>query len=294
MSDEFIMVDWSAAAHPVPDEVADSIWLAHGTADDPDIVVRHCATREDEYAAVRDSLISAVTRDRRVLTGFDFAYGYPSGFATALGHASGGEPPRLSTWKLLFGALSVDERPQCREVALQPTIPPRPFTSSVSVLLDLLRYVVVTYPLKGLNSRLPTIPRTTAGCTAWDSLDWGALLHLLRPCVVSDGTGKRDQALAGLSCPCMKVVLPTAVVPLARRECRNQRVPSVFGTDHARPRRETDPPFKRANHPVAIAVKVVRPLREREVQHLGMRFGHLHLRMQAKEFQGNDRAVDRH
>jgi len=99
--DAYLMVDWSGAG--VPARGRDSIWIAHarrrGTAlevSDPlnaptrDLAARHLAEVIDAHLAGAD----------RVLVGFDFAFGYPSGFARAL-RLRGTGPAWRRTWAAL-------------------------------------------------------------------------------------------------------------------------------------------------------------------------------------------------
>ena len=83
--DAYMMVDWSAAA--VPASGADSIWIAtceraDGARPQPRLV--NPATRREAMAYLADRLADLVARDRKVLVGFDFAFGYPAGFAARL------------------------------------------------------------------------------------------------------------------------------------------------------------------------------------------------------------------
>jgi hypothetical protein len=80
------MVDWSSSSKPAMGN--DSIWIASGwwedrlfTADPPVNV----ATRVAAVAMLRDRLLRWHDEGRRVLVGLDFAFGYPGGFARALG-----------------------------------------------------------------------------------------------------------------------------------------------------------------------------------------------------------------
>jgi precorrin-8X/cobalt-precorrin-8 methylmutase len=79
--DTYVMVDWSAAA--VPTLGRDSIWYALRAGRR-----ERCAnlpTRAAAQAALRTLLLEQRGLGRRVLVGFDFPFGYPTGFAAALG-----------------------------------------------------------------------------------------------------------------------------------------------------------------------------------------------------------------
>ena len=79
------MVDWSAAA--VPATGADSIWIASAERRDgalPPPRLDNPPTRRAASALLADLLSDLVARDRVTLVGFDFAFGYPAGFARRL------------------------------------------------------------------------------------------------------------------------------------------------------------------------------------------------------------------
>lgn len=101
--DLYVMVDWSSAA--VPARGTDSIWAATLDAITGDSTVENLPTRRQAFAAVRRVLLDAP--ERRVLVGFDFPYGYPAGFAGALGLP---EPDWRSVWRELVSTIEDDER----------------------------------------------------------------------------------------------------------------------------------------------------------------------------------------
>lgn len=84
--DAYVMVDWSAAA--VPATGADSIWIAiaertaDGALSSPRLF--NPPTRSEASALLADLLSDLVARDKVTLAGFDFAFGYPAGFAERL------------------------------------------------------------------------------------------------------------------------------------------------------------------------------------------------------------------
>lgn len=97
--DAYLMVDWSGAARPR--QGADSIWMHlavrhHGRMLSP--VHENPETRHQAQQRLRQILATLLTEERRVLVGFDFAFGYPAGFASAL--ALKGKPWR-AIWDLL-------------------------------------------------------------------------------------------------------------------------------------------------------------------------------------------------
>src|SRR5260370_40596742 len=84
--DAYLMVDWSARSRPV--KGADSIWYALVTRSDNGCSLTELenpGTRGNAVAEIRQLLRLMIKRERRVLVGFDFPFGYPSGFAAALG-----------------------------------------------------------------------------------------------------------------------------------------------------------------------------------------------------------------
>lgn len=87
--DRYVMVDWSAASSPRLGR--DSIWIAERTADTAATAPVNIPTRAAAMAALIDLVMT--TGDERVLIGFDFTFGYPTGTADLI---TGGEPG--ATW----------------------------------------------------------------------------------------------------------------------------------------------------------------------------------------------------
>lgn len=80
--DTVVVVDWSAASSPSPARPsADAIWI--GVAGGAELVAYH-RTRMAAEAALAALLAAERAAGRRVLVGFDFALGYPAGFAERL------------------------------------------------------------------------------------------------------------------------------------------------------------------------------------------------------------------
>jgi hypothetical protein len=99
--DAYIFVDWSARNGLSPATPRkDTIWIGELLAEG-DATETYCRGRSEATALVRDRLVGHVAEERRVLVGFDFPYGYPSGFAAALG--STGEP-----WRDVWDVLSAE------------------------------------------------------------------------------------------------------------------------------------------------------------------------------------------
>jgi hypothetical protein len=100
--DSYVMVDWSAASHPVTGP--DSIWIASGgwhgnvfRADAP----MNVATRARAVTELERLIKQSKAENRRILLGLDFAFGYPSGFAAALGLSTAG-----ASWKALHSYIA--------------------------------------------------------------------------------------------------------------------------------------------------------------------------------------------
>jgi precorrin-8X/cobalt-precorrin-8 methylmutase len=88
--DAYVIVDWSAAA--VPRTGADSVWIGiaeRQEAQDTALRLLNPPTRAEAMEVLADVLSDMVARDRVVLAGFDFAFGYPAGFARSLRPADG-------------------------------------------------------------------------------------------------------------------------------------------------------------------------------------------------------------
>ena len=87
--DAYVMVDWSSSSSPVTGN--DSVWIASGawsnrtfTAGSP----QNVPTRVQAAEILRKQLVLWRDEGKRVLVGLDFAFGYPAGFASALGLTS--------------------------------------------------------------------------------------------------------------------------------------------------------------------------------------------------------------
>lgn len=96
----YLIVDWSA--NKTPKTGKDSIWWCHLQWDDGTLLladVQNPATRHEAFAQIRNVLSGYRHADKRILVGFDFAYGYPAGFAQAI--APGESPPWLAVWRQL-------------------------------------------------------------------------------------------------------------------------------------------------------------------------------------------------
>ena len=94
--DTVIVVDWSAANVPSPAKAsADAIWM--GVAQGGAAHVSYHRTRAAAEAALVTVLDTEALAGRRVLAGFDFPLGYPTGFAAGLT----GKPEARAVWDWL-------------------------------------------------------------------------------------------------------------------------------------------------------------------------------------------------
>ena len=101
MFDVYIAVDWSARGKPSPKKPSkDSVWVGETAASSvagAEAQEAYFRTRQDGKAYLRERLLLHAYAGRRVLLGLDFAYGYPAGYAQALG-LSGTDAPWRRTW----------------------------------------------------------------------------------------------------------------------------------------------------------------------------------------------------
>lgn len=96
--DAYIMVDWSAASKPVSG--TNSIWIG-ALVRTPEGALRfdgdNPRTRAAAQTHIFDLASDLINRDKKVLIGFDFAMGYPTGTSDALGL----DPKTAPAWKRL-------------------------------------------------------------------------------------------------------------------------------------------------------------------------------------------------
>ncbi len=105
------MIDWSA--NSAPKQGKDSIWIGVGEWSFGTLAVRspeNPRTRLDARARITEILRNLAKEEKRVLVGFDFPYGYPSGFAAALKLKLNKLPPWRGVWDALSQA--VQEAPR--------------------------------------------------------------------------------------------------------------------------------------------------------------------------------------
>lgn len=83
--DAYIFIDWSAASGPQSRQpTANAVWVGEFVPGLHYQQETYHRTRKGGIAHVTSVLEDHVKERRRVLVGFDFPYGYPAGFASAL------------------------------------------------------------------------------------------------------------------------------------------------------------------------------------------------------------------
>jgi hypothetical protein len=99
--DAYLMVDWSGAS--VPARGPDSIWIGHARRDGTRLAIHeplNAPTRALATSHLADVIDAHIAAGERVLVGWDFAFGYPAGFARALA-LPGSAPAWRRTWAAL-------------------------------------------------------------------------------------------------------------------------------------------------------------------------------------------------
>jgi hypothetical protein len=96
--DAYLMIDWSSSSSPLTGK--NSIWIAGGAWSGQTFKAgppHNVSTRLRAVDQIRECVELWRYEGKRVLVGFDFAFGYPAGFAEALGLTS----PAGNSWKVL-------------------------------------------------------------------------------------------------------------------------------------------------------------------------------------------------
>ncbi len=106
--DAYFMVDWSAASEPASG--ADSVWwaLLRWTEGQAFIESGNC-TRRSEWAALTEDRLRSDLASSRVLVGFDFPFGFPRGFAAAIGHQGSPRDAWSTVWNRLARDVTDDD-----------------------------------------------------------------------------------------------------------------------------------------------------------------------------------------
>jgi hypothetical protein len=97
----YIAVDWSAKSVPSSNKPsADAIWVGKKTCKDEETREFYFRTRFECEKFLANELCDAVDCGERVLIGYDFDFGFPTGFASSLGYV--GNLP----WKFIWDKIS--------------------------------------------------------------------------------------------------------------------------------------------------------------------------------------------
>lgn len=112
--DAYIAVDWSSRNVASPKKPSsDAIWigekLSPKTTKKEKQRETYWPTRSECISYLKEKLKEHVAQKRRVFLGFDFAYGYPSGYANALG-LKGPLKPWQKIWKELSILIEDDQK----------------------------------------------------------------------------------------------------------------------------------------------------------------------------------------
>ncbi len=137
--DRFLMVDWSGGNDTGPRPRADAIWIGDGSAP---TYLRSRALAEEHLTAEIDA---ALTSGTRLMIGFDFPFGYPSGFASALT----GQADPFSVWAWLADRITDTPRANNR--------------FDVAASINALFPGSGPFWGNGLKRDIPGLPRTKAG-----------------------------------------------------------------------------------------------------------------------------------
>ena len=108
--DRYLIVDWSAADRPVTG--SHSIWFAlyDGTTQ---TALENISTRVEAMGRIREIIRESVNQGKRLIAGFDFAFGYPFGAAERIGGKG--------SWEALWASLSerIDDSPDNKSNAFE-------------------------------------------------------------------------------------------------------------------------------------------------------------------------------
>ena len=99
--DTFVIVDWSAGKRAPERPSKDAIWIGVVQAGS-ELEPVYCRARADAESWLSDFISSEARANRRVFIGFDFPFGYPSGFVRRV---TGSNNP-LVFWDWLEGRIT--------------------------------------------------------------------------------------------------------------------------------------------------------------------------------------------
>jgi hypothetical protein len=107
--DVYLAVDWSAKSSPTPPKPSpDAVWVGERMAEEESNCEFYAQTRTDCEDFLRTRLLAYRDAGKRVFLGFDFPYGYPAGYAAAIG-LQGREPAWRATWNELKNLIEDDD-----------------------------------------------------------------------------------------------------------------------------------------------------------------------------------------
>jgi precorrin-8X/cobalt-precorrin-8 methylmutase len=113
--DAYLMVDWSAAN--TPRLCKDSIWIAYGEREGQATRLvwnRNLPARFEAMALIREVMVDSVDKGKRLMAGFDFAFGYPAGAAELFS----GEASWASVWDVLAREIEDDASNRSNRLAV--------------------------------------------------------------------------------------------------------------------------------------------------------------------------------
>lgn len=199
--DAYVMIDWSA--NSIPKTGRDSIWCAclEWEGAGARISSSNPSTRAELVHHVRSELTGRL-HEHRTLVGFDFPFGFPSGFAAALGHVG----PVLEAWNHVWQRLSAlvvdgddnDNNRLCVAAKLNRIVSggfgpfygrPASVSPRVAETLSPKQLGAFAYPLRTLTGHELARQRVTDRCAGTKSSPWF---------VYGGGNSVGGQALVGI------------------------------------------------------------------------------------------------
>ena len=106
--DAYLMVDWCAANEPKKGE--DSVWYCFYDRTDDAWKTENPESRKEATDKIKSILHETTKHEKAVLVGFDFPFGYPAGFSSALGLR--GKSPCRALWNELKEVITDDDKNQ--------------------------------------------------------------------------------------------------------------------------------------------------------------------------------------
>jgi len=107
----YMFVDWSARnALTSKNPSKDSIWVGEFSLDSNELTENYFRGRCECFDSIVDRLSYHFKRNHRILLGFDFAYGYPQGLASALYLPTGTRAAWWNIWTEISSRVKDDEK----------------------------------------------------------------------------------------------------------------------------------------------------------------------------------------